>query len=378
MLNIGLSIRGAGWHPATRDADGFDPGEPRDWGALAGRADAAGVDLLSFEDGPALDGVSASFDSFALANWLAPQTARIGLLPTATITALEPFHTATAVATLDHTSQGRAGVRLRVGLGNAEARAVGRAAHISRAELATLAPEQVTAAILPGFDEAWEFSQVLRLLWDSWEDDAEIRDLTTGRFIDRDKIHNPGFRGDHFSVHGASITPRPPQGQPPVLALAHQRIPYQFAAASSDIVAVTPFSAGDRERILAEVREASDRVGREGAPIKVWGDVNVHFGGLDLDQFSSDAQLVAGSPGEVLEQLAAFSEGLDGIRVRPLDTSADTTIFLADVLPHLRSEVPTGRTLRDRLGLVPAPNQYVADPAFTADFRAAHRLEASA
>ena len=64
------------------------------------------------------------------------------------------------------------------------------------------------------FDEAADAVEVARRLWDSWEDDAEIRDAATGRFIDRDKLHFVDFEGEFFSVRGPSITPRPPQGQP--------------------------------------------------------------------------------------------------------------------------------------------------------------------
>ena len=60
-------------------------------------------------------------------------------------------------------------------------------------------------------DEAADFVEVVRRLWDSWEDDAEIRDVATGRFIDRDKLHYIDFEGPRFSVRGPSITPRPPK-----------------------------------------------------------------------------------------------------------------------------------------------------------------------
>ena len=75
------------------------------------------------------------------------------------------------------------------------------------------------------FDEAADYVEVVRRLWDSWEDDAEIRDVATGRFVDRDKLHYIDFEGRHFSVKGPSITPRPPQGQPLVSALAHDDRP---------------------------------------------------------------------------------------------------------------------------------------------------------
>src|SRR4029077_16318942 len=86
------------------------------------------------------------------------------------------------------------------------------------------------------FDEAADVVEVVRRLWDSWEDGAEIRDVATGRFIDRDKLHYIDFEGEWFSVKGPSITPRSPQGQPLVAALAHAEVPYRFAAGTADIV----------------------------------------------------------------------------------------------------------------------------------------------
>ncbi len=82
------------------------------------------------------------------------------------------------------------------------------------------------------FDEAADAVEVVRRLWDSWEDDAVIRDVATGRYVDRDKLHYIDFAGKYFSVKGPSITPRPPQGQPVVAALAHQVPVYEFASRS--------------------------------------------------------------------------------------------------------------------------------------------------
>ena len=63
--------------------------------------------------------------------------------------------------------------------------------------------------------EAEEAAEVVAALWDSWEDDAEIRDLATHRFVDRAKLDYVEHDGVHFAVKGPSITPRPPQGRPP-------------------------------------------------------------------------------------------------------------------------------------------------------------------
>ena len=96
----------------------------------------------------------------------------------------------------------------------------------------------------------------MRRLWDSWEDDAEIRDAATGRFIDRDKLHYIDFAGDCFSVKGPSITPRPPQGQPVVAALGHGAVPYRLIARAADVGYVTPRDAGHAREIVAEIRAA--------------------------------------------------------------------------------------------------------------------------
>ena len=134
-------------------------------------------------------------------------TNHIGLIPVATVTHTEPFHVSKAIATLDFISHGRAGWQVRVSGTQHEAELFGRR-DVSGADL---------------FDEASDAVEVVRRLWDSWEDDAVIRDVATGRFVDRDKLHYIDFAGKYFSVKGPSITPRPPQGQPVVAALAHAR-----------------------------------------------------------------------------------------------------------------------------------------------------------
>ena len=123
----------------------------------------------------------------------------------ATVTHTEPFHISKSIATLDYVSHGRAGWQPRVSATAHEAALFGRR----------------DGSQIPFFDEAVEYVDVVRRLWDSWEDDAIIRDVSTGRYVDVDKLHYIDFAGKYFSVKGPSITPRPPQGQPVVAALAH-------------------------------------------------------------------------------------------------------------------------------------------------------------
>jgi alkanesulfonate monooxygenase SsuD/methylene tetrahydromethanopterin reductase-like flavin-dependent oxidoreductase (luciferase family) len=160
-----------------------------------------------------VDEVRGRLDALLIAAFVAPLTSRIGLVPTVTTTHTEPFHVSKALATLDHTSLGRAGWQARVSGSSADAALVGRRA-IAGYNPLLLAAADLPPELLDLFAEAADVIDVVRRLWDSWEDDAEIRDVATRRFIDRSKVHHVNFEGRFFSVRGPSITPRPPQGQP--------------------------------------------------------------------------------------------------------------------------------------------------------------------
>src|SRR3954449_6363819 len=240
-LHLAVALDGAGWHPAAwrepdaRPAELFTAGY---WVDLVTEAQRGLLDLVTFEDDLALqsidrfaddertDQVRGRLDAVQVAARVAPVTESIGLVPTAVVTHTEPFHISKAIATLDYVSTGRAGLRVQI-----TARP-GEAAHFGRRTIPPIEGYD-SPVVTDLFDEAADYVEAVRRLWDSWEDDAEIRDAATGRFIDRDKLHYIDFEGKHFSVKGPSIVPRPPQGQPVVTALAHSAIPYRFAARSA-------------------------------------------------------------------------------------------------------------------------------------------------
>ena len=138
-------------------------------------------------------------DALLIASAIAPaHHAASGSCPTVTTTHTEPFHVATAIATLDHVSE-RPRRLAAAGVGPAAEAALSDVAtcrDVRRADLPTVR----RPAIADLFAEAADAVEVVRRLWDSWEDDAEIRDVATGRFIDRDKLHYVDFEGRFFSV----------------------------------------------------------------------------------------------------------------------------------------------------------------------------------
>ncbi|GAA4715615.1 LLM class flavin-dependent oxidoreductase [Nocardioides conyzicola] len=379
--HLSVAIDGAGWHPAAwREADADPAGLFRaaSWTQVVQEAEAGLLDLVTFEDSLALqssrwdgpddrvDRVRGRLDAVLLASRLAPVTRHIGLVPSVVATHTEPFHVSKAIATLDFVSHGRAGVRVRVSARADEARLVGRRELPTRERLGEL------------LDEAADHVEVQRRLWDSWEDGAEIRDVESGRFIDRDRLHYIDFEGAHFSVRGPSITPRPPQGQPPVLALAHTPAVVAYAARSSDVVIVTPQTDDEVGELLAGVRYAEASVDRAGPPLLVWGDLLVVLGATEAlarerlerldaragEPLQSDARVFCGTPERLADLVEDWhARGLDGLRLRPAAVPADLTAITRGLVPKLqrrgsfRTAYDAG-SLRSRLGLERPVNRY--------------------
>jgi alkanesulfonate monooxygenase SsuD/methylene tetrahydromethanopterin reductase-like flavin-dependent oxidoreductase (luciferase family) len=394
-LRLAVGLDGAGWHPAAwrlasaRPAHLFRAGY---WVGLARRAETAGVDLITFEDALVAPGgdddrtnqVRGRLDAGLVASLVAPHTSRIGLVPTVTTTHTEPFHVASATATLDWLSRGRAGWQAQVGDGAREAALFGW--------------RRPTDDPADPFEEAADVIEVVRSLWDSWEDDAVVRDVATGRYIDRDRLHHVDFSGRWFSVKGPAIVPRPPQGQPVVAVAASPTEPagLRLAARGADVVFVAPADVDEVGPVVAAVRAAEADAGRAAEPLRVFADLVVHLDadsrgarwrrdrldeldGADLSAprvpAGPHAPVFAGTPAELADRLevwhrqsgGADDDGLDGFRLLPAGLPADLTAITDGLVPEL---VTRGRfrwreawpTLRSRLGLPRPPNRYGVSP----------------
>ena len=352
-LHLGIALDGYGWHPeAWRHTPALEPvTSGRYWSGLAATAERGLLDFVTFDDAltaqrrrrPEIEPrwLAGRPDAVLVASRVAPVTNHIGLIPVATVTHTEPFHVSKAIATLDFVSHGRAGWQVRVSGTTHEADLFGR--------------RDIRGADL--FDEASDAVEVVRRLWDSWEDDAVIRDVATGRFVDRDKLHYIDFTGKYFSVKGPSITPRPPQGQPVVAALAHALPIYEFASRSTDLVFITPQDDDSLQAILGEIAQVG------GAELKVYADVFVSFDGTTDPR--SDALVFDGAPTELVDLLLRWQHyGIEGVRLRPAVNATDLPVIVDEVVPLLqkagrfRTAYADGETLRQRLGLPIAENRY--------------------
>lgn len=375
-LHLAVALDGAGWHPAAWRAP---DARPRDlftagyWLDLVLEAERGLLDFVTFEDRLGLqssrpDQVRGRLDAAVLAARIGPATSNIGLVPTVTTSHTEPFHISTAIATLDYVSTGRAGWRPQISPWPQDAEHFGRRVG-----------EFAQTGIADHVDEAADVVEVVRRLWDSWEDDAVIRDAVSGRFVDRERLHYTDFSGRWFSVKGPSITPRPPQGQPVVVSLSHGEPAHRFAALSSDVILLTPHDADQASTILAEVREAESAVGRA-EPLRTWADIVVFLDGdaaaarerrarlddLDGAPYTSDALVFTGTPGELADLLIAWRDaGIEGYRLRPASLPHDLHGVTRGLVPELqgRGAFRSGyeaTTLRGLLGLPRPANRYAA------------------
>ncbi|MFR9787700.1 LLM class flavin-dependent oxidoreductase [Streptomyces sp. MB22_4] len=391
-LHLAVALDGTGWHPASWR----EPvARPRDlltagyWADLVAEAERGLLDFVTIEDGlgpqsshpldpdDRTDQVRGRLDAVLVAARVAPLTRHIGLVPTVVATHTEPFHISKAIATLDYVSTGRAGLRVQITARPSEADHFGRRA-VERIEAYDSPAAQRLVTDL--FDEAADYVEVVRRLWDSWEDDAEIRDRATGRFVDRDKLHYIDFEGRFFSVKGPSITPRPPQGQPPVTALGHGTVPYRLLARQADVGYVTPRDTAHARAIVAEIRAEQEAAGRSGETLHVFGDLVVFLDDsraeaearrdrLDTlagEPYTGDARIFTGTAARLADLLEEWAgAGLTGFRLRPAVAGHDLPRVGRDLVPELqrRGRFRTAYeadTLRGLLGLARPANRYSA------------------
>ena len=216
QLKLGVFFNPTGHHVASWRHPGaqIDAGiNLQHYIEITQTAERGKMDMIFFQDSVAvrranIEAVSrsaqyiANFEPITLLSALAMVTSHIGLTATASTSYNEPYHVARKFASLDHISGGRAGWNLVTSVQDAEAQNFGRDSHFGHAER---------------YDRAREFAEVVRGLWDSWEDDAFLRDVDSGLYFDRNKLHNLDYKGKHFSVKGPLNVPRPPQGHPVIV-----------------------------------------------------------------------------------------------------------------------------------------------------------------
>jgi len=160
-------------------------------------------------------------EGFGLGGYAAAITSHIGIVVTVNSSFTDPYNTARAIATLDHLSGGRAILNIVTGFdGSPAARNFNLERHYATDDK---------------YDLATEYVEVVKALWDSWEDGWLLDDKEGGRFLDPALGHRIDHEGTYFSVQGPLNVPRPPQGQIPIIHAGTSERSFEFGAEYADI-----------------------------------------------------------------------------------------------------------------------------------------------
>jgi len=195
-----------------------------------------------------------SFDPLTLLPALAVVTEHLGLIATASTTYNEPYHVARKFASLDHISGGRAGWNVVTSANPHEAMNFGREDHLEHGER---------------YRRAREFFDVVTGLWDSWADDAFIRDVETGVYFDPKKMHVLDHKGQFLSVRGPLNVARPIQGWPVIVQAGASEAGRQLAAETAEIIFSGPNNLDDAQRFYADVKGRLQALGRSSDHLKI-------------------------------------------------------------------------------------------------------------
>ncbi|MES2205916.1 MAG: LLM class flavin-dependent oxidoreductase [Pseudomonadota bacterium] len=278
-------------------------------------AEHAKFDAIFLADSPSLEasddletlkrnGKLAKFEPVTLFSALAAVTSHIGFVATASTTYEDPYLLARKFASLDYLSNGRAAWNV-VTTGNENAAAnFGLEAHPDHSQR---------------YERAEEFVEVVKGLWDSWEDDAFIRDRESGIYFDPEKLHTLNHKGKHFSVKGPLNVARPPQGYPVIIQAGASEAGRDLAARTAEVIFTANQTLEDAQAFYSDVKGRLAEVGRHPDSLKImpgvfpvigrteeeakekyeylqslihpsvaWGILKRHYKGVDLSSYSLD------------------------------------------------------------------------------------------
>src|SRR5690242_14058289 len=195
-----------------------------------------------------------SFDPLTLLPALAQHTDHLGLIATASTTFEPPYTIARRFASLDHISGGRAGWNLVTTSNPDSALNFGLTEHMEHGER---------------YRRAREFFDVVTGLWDSWADDAFIRDVENGIYFDPERMHVLDHKGEFLSVRGPLNIARPVQGWPVIVQAGASDAGRQLAAETAEMVFAAFSGIEDGRRFYADVKGRAAALGREPGDIKI-------------------------------------------------------------------------------------------------------------
>jgi FMN-dependent oxidoreductase (nitrilotriacetate monooxygenase family) len=217
-----------------------------------------------------------SFDPLTLLPALAAVTERIGLIATGSTTYNEPYHIARKFASLDHISEGRAGWNVVTTSNPDAALNFGHDEHMAHGER---------------YERARAFINVVTGLWDSFADDAFIRDTESGVFFDPAKMHVLNYKDEHFKVRGPLNVARPVQGWPVIVQAGASEAGRQLAAETAEVIFAAGGSIKAAQEFYADMQRRVTAAGRNPAHLKILPGALVVTGASQAEAEDKKARL---------------------------------------------------------------------------------------
>lgn len=280
-LRLGAFIQGVGHHVAAWASPGVDPGALFDldhYVRIAQTAERARFDAIFFADNVALLGGTNPlvekaapvyhFEPLTLLGALIPATRHVGLVATVSTSYLAPYHTARKFASLDNLSKGRAAWNLVTSGTEFEAHNFGLDNQVGHDER---------------YERAAEYVEVVRKLWDSWEDDALLLDQAGQRFFDVNKLHPADHKGKFFSVAGPAQWARSVQGHPVLVQAGSSADGQALAAATADVVFTAQQLRSHAVAFAQGVKDQAEANGRRRDDVLVMPGITAYVGRTEAE-----------------------------------------------------------------------------------------------
>jgi len=288
-LRLGAFIPGAGQHVAAwRHPEAQTDGDLNleHYIKIVQTAERGKFDAMFLADGLAanlggdLSGghshKAVGFEPVTLFSALSVVTQNIGFIATASTTYEPPYQLARKFASLDHLSNGRVGWNVVTSAGDAAAKNFGLQKQYDHAER---------------YERANEFVDTVKELWDSWEDDAFIRDKESGVFFDADKVHAPHHHGKYYQVEGPLNVPRPPQGYPVIVQAGQSEPGKELAARTAEVIFTAQQSLEDAQAFYKDVKGRLAKYGRSPDELKIMPGVSPYVGRTEAEAQAKYQQL---------------------------------------------------------------------------------------
>ncbi|MFB4391042.1 MULTISPECIES: LLM class flavin-dependent oxidoreductase [unclassified Pseudomonas] len=302
-MSIGMNILGFGAHAAAwREAEA--PAKALTdlayFTEIAKVSERGTLDAIFLADGPALAGDVAQqpagrLEPTVLLTAIALATRHIGVIATASSTFNDPYNLARRLASVDHLSGGRAAWNVVTTYNDAAAQNFGQVGSALHAER---------------YGRAEEFVEVVRKLWDSWEDDAIVGDAAAGLFADPAKVHTIDHVGPHFSVRGPLNVPRSPQGRPVIVQAGSSEGGKTLGSRYADAIFTTQTTLADGQAFYQEMKQRARAWGRDPEQLKIMPGLSTVIGSTEAEAQARFDRLNAYLGENTLAQQIAFRIGI--------------------------------------------------------------------